>query len=102
MPKGGAYLVGPMAGKQFRRHCQVADERAFFSLGAERPSLGQQGTRNLIPLTERTGPQETVVSCPEQVTSDPERFWTTPCTEANRCRWAADLNLRICRSRWRG
>ena len=23
-------------------HCQVADERAFFSLGAERPSLGQQ------------------------------------------------------------
>ena len=24
------------------RHCQVADERAFFSLGAERPSLGQQ------------------------------------------------------------
>ena len=22
-------------------HCQVADERAFFSLGAERPSLGQ-------------------------------------------------------------
>ena len=23
------------------RHCQVADERAFFSLGAERPSLGQ-------------------------------------------------------------
>ena len=24
-----------------RRHCQVADERAFFSLGAERPSLGQ-------------------------------------------------------------
>ena len=26
----------------FERHCQVADERAFFSLGAERPSLGQQ------------------------------------------------------------
>ena len=25
-----------------RGHCQVADERAFFSLGAERPSLGQQ------------------------------------------------------------
>ena len=24
------------------RHCQVADERAFFSLGAERPRLGQQ------------------------------------------------------------
>ena len=24
------------------RHCQVADERAFVSLGAERPSLGQQ------------------------------------------------------------
>ena len=23
-------------------HCQVADERAFFSLAAERPSLGQQ------------------------------------------------------------
>ena len=23
-------------------HYQVADERAFFSLGAERPSLGQQ------------------------------------------------------------
>ena len=26
----------------WKRHCQVADERAFFSLGAERPSLGQQ------------------------------------------------------------
>ena len=28
--------------KHSARHCQVADERAFFSLGAERPSLGQQ------------------------------------------------------------
>ena len=29
-------------GEPMHRHCQVADERAFFSLGAERPSLGQQ------------------------------------------------------------
>ena len=29
-------------GQVARGHCQVADERAFFSLGAERPSLGQQ------------------------------------------------------------
>ena len=28
--------------QHFARHCQVADERAFFSLGAERPRLGQQ------------------------------------------------------------
>ena len=31
-----------MALKLSEGHCQVADERAFFSLGAERPSLGQQ------------------------------------------------------------
>ena len=30
------------AQKRAYGHCQVADERAFFSLGAERPSLGQQ------------------------------------------------------------
>ena len=34
--------VGLVFGLASRRHCQVADERAFFSLGAERPSLGQQ------------------------------------------------------------
>ena len=36
-----AWPLGPRL-REFRRHCQVADERAFFSLGAERPSLGQQ------------------------------------------------------------
>ena len=34
--------AGPEKIEELNRHCQVADERAFFSLGAERPSLGQQ------------------------------------------------------------
>ena len=37
---GGAVLL--KAAERVYGHCQVADERAFFSLGAERPSLGQQ------------------------------------------------------------
>ena len=69
---GRCAVFGSAGGRT--RHCQVADERAFFSLGAEAPESRSAGTRNLIPLTERTGPQETVVSCPEQVTSDPEEI----------------------------
>jgi len=32
------------------------------------------GTRHLIPETERAGPQETVVTCPQEVAADPEEI----------------------------
>ena len=48
-------------------------QSAVLSLGlsARAPLVG---TRHLVPETERAGPQETMVSCPEQVAADPEQM----------------------------
>ncbi len=48
--------------------------RARFSPLAPSARGRLAGTRYLIPETERAGSQETVVSCPEQVATDPEQI----------------------------
>ena len=89
------------AAQDSQRFCQLDRSKTFFSLIERPPSHCQQAHVTTSHSTNARVRSKRWCTDRSRCRPTRKRFCTTPCTDAKRCRWPADLKRRIWRSRCR-